>query len=180
MTQISEFSAEDYQHIVSLPYRVGMHVSYADDEEGEKDDELEMRALQASIREMAKIHHETPLIQHIAEETLKQREQWRSWEDGVFNIEPLCRQAVIALEKYASKDDVKAYQAMIVEIATSVAQAYGEFGVEEEKAEGFFGGLMQKIAGGIASGGEANHPMNVSAAEDTAIQNIKDALLGSK
>ena len=65
---------------------------------------------------------------------------------------------------------------MLVEIATSVAQAYGEFGVEEEQDEGFFSGLMKKIAGGISDGGEANHPMNVSAAEDSAIERIKNAL----
>tara|TARA_B100001989_G_scaffold250260_1_gene227034 strand:+ start:1525 stop:2067 length:543 start_codon:yes stop_codon:yes gene_type:complete len=176
MTQISDFSPEDFDLIISLPYRVGLHVSYADDEEGEQDDELEMRALQASIREMSGIHGDTPLVQEIATETLKHKDQWKKWEDGVFNIEPLCKKAIEAIEKTANKEEVKAYRAMLVEIATSVAQAYGEFGVEEEQDEGFFSGLMKKIAGGISDGGEANHPMNVSAAEDSAIERIKNAL----
>ncbi|MDH5723299.1 MAG: hypothetical protein OEY94_08280 [Alphaproteobacteria bacterium] len=178
MTQISDFSPEDYEAIISLPYRAGLSISYAEDEEGERDDQLEMRALEASIRETAKMHGHAPLIQDIAAETLKQRERWSSWEGGVFNIEPACKSAVLALEKYANEDEVKAYRKMIIEISTSVAQAYGEFGIEEEKSEGFFGNLMQKIAGSISSGGETNNPMNVSAAEDSTLERIKTALKG--
>lgn len=176
MTQISDFSPEDYDAIISLPYRAGLNISYAEDEEGEKDDQLEMRALEASIREMAKMHDNAPLVQAIAAETLAQRDKWSSWEGGVFNIEPACKTAIAALEKYANKDEVKAYRKMIIEITTSVAQAYGEFGIVEEQPEGFFANVMQKIAGGISAGGDAHHPMNVSAAEDSAIQRIKNAL----
>ena len=39
MTILSHYSPEEIEQIVSLPYRAGMNVSYAEDEDGERDEE---------------------------------------------------------------------------------------------------------------------------------------------
>ena len=176
MTQLSDFSSDDAELILSLPVRVGMHVSYAEDEEGEQDDEREMQALEACIREIAKVRAEDPgVVQEIADATLNSRDRWDEWSQGVFNIEPQCEKAVLAMQSVANGRETKDYVKMVVEVATAVAQAYGEFGESHEEPEGFFGKAMAKIVGGFSED-EDSHPMNVSAAEDTAIASITTAL----
>lgn len=172
MTQLSDFSPEEIGSIVALPYRIGLHVSYAEDEDGEKDDALEMRSLEACIREISK--NKQGLVAEIAAEVLKRKGDWERWSEGVFNIEPMCKQALLTLERKVSKDEAKAYVRMNIEVAHSVAQAYGEFG-EDAPEPGFFGKLMGTIVERMNSN-ELSHPMNVSAAEESAIERIKAAL----
>jgi len=178
MAKLSDFSAEDVDLIVSLPYRVGMHVSFADDEDGEQDDALEMKALETCFVEISKIQGGSALTQEIASEVLSSRARWETWSEGVFNIEPLCEKAVLALKAQADEGEVKAYIKMTLDVAASVASAYGEFGEEVAPEKGFFGKAMGNIIGGFAkmSADDANHPMNVSAAEDSAISRIAAAL----
>jgi len=178
MTQLSYFSNEDVELIISLPYRVGMSVSYADDEEGERDDTLEMRALAACLAEIVKMDDVSSFSKEIIGEILRLRDKWPAWSEGVFNLAPLCERAVLVLKTQASDDEVKDYIKIILEIASAVAQAYGEFGEDVEPEKGFFGKAMGKIVGGFASmsADDAGHPMNVSAVEDSVISSIADAL----
>ena len=178
MTQLSSFSGEDAELIVSLAYRVGMHVSFTEDEEGEQDDEREMRALETCVREIAKLHEGSELMKEIASEVLRSKDKWPSWSEGVFNIEPQCEKAVLVLKATASEGDVKGYIKMLLEIASAVAQAYGEFGEEQAPEKGFFGKAIGRIVGEFSglSSEDVNHPMNVSAAEDSAISSIAAAL----
>ncbi|MGH1457046.1 MAG: hypothetical protein ACRBDI_09715 [Alphaproteobacteria bacterium] len=173
MTALSDFSEQDVELIVSLPYRVGLNVSYADDEDGEQDDEREMAALEACLT--AVVHKSEGLTKEVAEKTLAMNDKWESWGQGVFNIEPLCEQASAAVLRVAGKDVAKDYVKMVLEVASAVAQAYGEFG-EEEEPKGFFGKAMTRIISGYGSSDEPNHPMNISAAEDSAISRISAAL----
>lgn len=178
MTQLSSFSSDDVELIVSLPYRVGMHVSFSEDEDGDQDDKRELSALEDCIKEIYKIHEGVGLTKEIASEVLKSKDKWSSWSQGVFNIEPQCEKAILALKVEASDGEVKDYIKMVLEIASSVAQAYGEFGEEQEPEKGFFGKALSKIVGEISglSDDDASHPMNVSAAEDSAISSIAAAL----
>ncbi len=177
MTKLSFFTDEEVNTIISLPYRVGMHVSYAEDEEGEVDDEREMRALELCIREIARLHQGEEFTKEVASAILDSRNKWAEWSEGVFNIEPQCEKAILILKEQASKEEIKDYIKMVLDIATSVAQAYGEFG-EEQKEKGFFGKVMGGIVSSVVgvSADDKNHPMNVSAAEDSAISNIAAAL----
>ncbi len=178
MTQLSCFSDEEIELLISLPYRVGMNVSYADDEGGERDDEREMHALEICIRAVSKLNEGSELVKEIAHKILDSKDKWPLWSQGVFNLEPHCEKAVLALKAHVNDDDVNAYVKMVLEIATTVAQAYGEFGEEEEPEKGFFGKAVSKIAGGFAgmSADDESHPMNVSASEDDAIASITAAL----
>lgn len=178
MGQITGFNEDELEAIVSLPYRAGLNVSYADDEDGERDDELEMEALTACLTAFVNAHDGEELIRDIAQEVLNSKDKWDKWSQGVFNIEPLCDKAMNALKPKVSAEEAKAYVKMVVEVGTAVAQAYGEFGEQPEVKKGFFGKAMDNIIGGFAgtSADDTNHPMNVSAAEDTAISNITAAL----
>lgn len=174
MTRLSDFSDGEIDLVVSLPYRVGMHVSYADDEDGEQDDEREMAALESCLA--AVVQHSEGLNKEVAAQALSQKDKWEEWGQGVFNIEPICKQAAEVVSRVASKDEARHYAKMVLEVASAVAQAYGEFGEEQEEPKGFFGKAMSRIVGGFGSADDAAHPMNISAAEDSAISRVSQAL----
>ena len=172
--QLSDLSQEDRERIVSLPYRVGVWISYTDDEEGEVDDIREMKVLEAVIRSIAQLHESSEFVQQVARETLRRRDDWSRWSQGCFDILPECQQTIGFLKNAVNDNDLKDYKATLVEIATVVAQAYGEFGdFDDEKEEGFsamIGRFVGKLSG--LSSKDADHPMNVSATEDTALSRL--------
>lgn len=177
MTILSHYSPEEIEHIISLPYRAGVNVSYAEDEDGERDDALEMAALEATIKAFALQHEGEALTKEIAAEILNRRDKWESWSQGVFNIEPLCEKAINALKTHAGEAEIKDYIKMVIDIATAVAQSFGEFGEGAHAPTGFMakiGSVMKSVISGGAQ--DEAHPMNISAAEDTAISNIRNAL----
>jgi hypothetical protein len=76
MSNIDKFTEEERLLLVSLPYRVGMWLSEADDEEGEHDDEQEMEALEEILVNFSGSEAGTPMTREIAGHTLKSREKW--------------------------------------------------------------------------------------------------------
>lgn len=87
---------------------------------------------------------------------------------------------MVILKPVASESEFKAYRTTLIEIATTVAQAHGEFNSFDAPAEEKtgFGALVGKIVSGFSdlSKDDDNHPMNVSAAEDSAITELKQIL----
>lgn len=173
MSQLSSFDTQEIELLVSLPYQAGIHVSYAEDEEGEGDDEYEMEALESAVLEVAKRHEKSDLVREVAQEILKRRDEWPQWSEHVFNLDQKCKQAVLLLNGRVSLDEARAYRSFVLDIATSVAQAYGEFGLGAVKKSGI-SGLIKKIIGKDTS--IAGHPMNMSAAEDSAIKALAAAM----
>ena len=53
MSALSNFSEDEIELLASVPYKAGAWISHADDEEGEDDDERELKALESIIKEIA-------------------------------------------------------------------------------------------------------------------------------
>ena len=180
MTSLSDFSGSELELIASLPYKVGVFVSHADDADGETDDEKEMAALEACIKAIAGLHDDQPFTAEVLGQTLSMKTEWPRWAAQSFNVPDAAREGAVLLQGRASESEFKNYCAALMEIASTVAQAYGEFGEfdDDDSSGGVFSGLVSKIAGGLSSlsADDDNHPMNVSAAEDTAINVLRDAL----
>ena len=180
MTQLSDFSAEEAELLVSLPYKVGVFISHADDVDGERDDQREIKALESCIRAVGRLHEDKPFTSEVAKAALEQKDKWPSWIDASFHAPEEARKAVAVLRGKAPEQVRKNYRAFLMEVASTVAQAHGEFSSfdEEQPEGGLFGGLVGRIAGSFKglSEDDAGHPMNVSAAEDTAISLLAKAL----
>lgn len=176
MTQITEFSGQDVDIVAGLLVQASMNVSYAEDEDGERDDELETAALEASLREVIKSEARPEIIRQIAKAALDGKGKWEIWSQGVFNIEPLCVNAMRTFKAKATEVESKEYARVVVDVATAVAEAYGEFGVEDELPTGALSAAMKKIFGRFGKKDEANHPMNVSPAEESCLETISKAL----
>lgn len=178
MTGLSAFTAEDIRLLVTLPYRAGVWVSHAEDEDGDVDDVREIRALESCIRAVARLHADQSLVGAIIAETLIRREEWNEWAAHCFDVPGDARKAMAALKGKATETELTNYHAMVMEIASAVAQAHGEFGDFGDADEGLLSGLISRIVDRFAtfSPGDAGHPMNVSAAEDSALAALSKAL----
>ena len=174
MTDLSAFSKSELELLVALPYKVGVWVGAAEDEEGESDDQKEAQALQGCIKAIAALHADKPFLKALAAQTLGLRSEWPRWADQSFNVLDDAEKAVTLLKGKVSSGDVKSYRGMIMEVATTVAQAYGEFGDWEDEGEGFFTRIAEKFKS--LSQDNKDHPMNVSAAEETAISELSIVL----
>lgn len=180
MTHISAFSAEEIELLMSLPYKVGMWLSYADDEDGESDDEQEQKALHHCLKAIADLYEEGSLVKDVLKQTLSMKSEWPRWATQAFHVPSEAEKAVSLLQSKVTEDEMKAYAAALIEIATTVAAAYGEFSSfdEEEPEKTGFGALVGKIVSGFSdlSKDDENHPMNISAAEDSAIAELTSIL----
>ena len=181
MTALSEFLPEHQNILIGLPYKVGMYMSHADDAHGEVDDEREVKALERCIRAIAGLHEDKPLTSEIMRACLASKEEWDVWGNHSFNAPDAARQAVEILTAKASEQELKNYREALMEIATTVAQAYGEFGeFDEEDEGGGLSGLLGKITSKLSgmSAEDKDHPMNVSASEGEALMVLRAALGG--
>ncbi len=180
MASISDFSGSELELLACLPYKVGVFVSHADDADGEVDDDKEIAALETCIKVIARLHEGKPFTSEVMKQTLAMKTEWPRWAAQSFNAAEDARNASSLLQGRVSEAECKNYRGALMEIASTVAQAYGEFGEfdEEDSSGGIFGGLVGKIAGTLSSlsADDANHPMNVSAAEDSALAELKSAL----
>jgi hypothetical protein len=178
MSKLSEMQPEESLLIIALPYKVGVWMSHTDDVEGELDDEREMKALEHILKSIAQVHESSNFVQEVARNTLKSREHWDIWANQSFDILGDCEKAVGLLKSHVNDNDLKDYKSTLMEIATIVAQAHGEFGeFEDDEDEGLgalIGKLVTKVSG--ASKNDADHPMNVSPAEDSALSRLAMAL----
>lgn len=180
MSYLSDFSAEDKELLISLPYKVGAWISFSDDVEGERDDELEMKALERSIQEIAKRHDDKPMVQEIMSETLKNRDKWEEWADQSFNVLREAEQAIILVRTHGSTRNAKNLRLALMEIGATVASASSELGAFDEipEEEGFFSKVISKVVDGFSSlsEGDSGHPTNISPAEDSALSRLSAAL----
>jgi len=179
MTTLNDFPDAGRNLIISLPYIVGVYVSHADDVDGEHDDAREIAALENAIKGIAKLHEGQPLVAEIMRESLAHKDQWSHWEGRMFQAPRLAEEAIALILQVGSETNAKNYRAALMEITSAVAQAFGEFGeFDEEPSKGFFGSVMDKVVGGLStlSEDDAGHPANISAAENSAIHQLQQAM----
>lgn len=182
MSFLNALSAEEKEQIVSLPYLIGLSVSNADDVEGERDDKLEMRALNGCLKAVAQRYDGVSVVAEILSETIRRRADWPAWEEtgNIYNLAPAARQAAASVLRHTDKKTARDFRAAMMEIAGAVARASGEFaafdGMDDTDQQGFLGRLLSGF--GAVSADEAHHPMNVSAAEDEVLSLLSEALKG--
>lgn len=180
MSFLSQLSAAEYELVVSLPYRAGVYVSYADDVDGEGDDAREAGALEAALRAVSDMQKNSGIACEIFIETIRMKSEWSRWQGKAFIIEDDARAAVALVKGRAGIDAARAYGAAIMEVAAAVARAYGEFGQfdEIEKNPGLLKGLVARVASGFSglTQDDRDHPMNISASEQGALSTLAEAL----
>ena len=176
MTALSDLQPEDRGLLVGLLYRAGVWMSHADDEHGEADDRREMKALAHIIKSIAKVHESSAFVQDAARETLAHHEQWPSWAEHAFDILADCEKAYATLKFTVTDDDRKDYCQTLLHIAETVAAAYGEFGQGADDDEETLAGFLGKVVGRLKGEEQDSGFMNISPAEEDALERLRVAL----
>ncbi len=179
-SNIEKFSEEEAALLVSLPYRAGVWISEADDEEGGHDDTQEEEALAEMLKKFAGMEIGSPFTKELAESILGSRHLWPKWQTQIFTIVEDSREAIKLVEAKLGKGKAKNYRLMVLRIASHVAKAADEFDDfnPEEESHSAFGGFIKKVAGTIAPSTQKDksHEANISPAERTALEELSAAL----
>lgn len=180
MTSLAHFSASEAEILISLPYRIGVFISHADDAEGERDDRREMAALKSCIRAVVDQHRDRPFAAEVMKETLRLEFEWPRWAEKAFAVHGDAEKAVSLLKSKAGESTARSYAASVMEIAAAVARAHGEFfsGPEDEQDQSALTAFFSRIIGELSvfTPEDAGHPMNVSASENEALTRLSAAL----
>jgi hypothetical protein len=177
---LEQFSDEEKNMIVSLPYRAGIWIGSVDETGSTVSDLHERVSLRDTIEKKASGLFESAFVHEVMVELKRRDVEWDKWQGQVGDILADCKSAVKIVETKMTEHDTNAYKRNMMQIATSVALAFREF---DEKA-GFFKKLgvytrigIDKILGGIKGESYSSEQLlNISLAEDLALAKLAKAL----
>lgn len=173
MPSFHDFLKEDLELIVSLPYRVGIFVSRADDAiSTRRDEKREARALRAVLESLGKQDKKCPFLAEVAEQSLSHEDHWPAWRAKKGLAEDIARSLKL-MEARLPAENVKEFRRALFHIGCVVAQAYGE---KDGDSEALAGQLIAKLSDRLFNPLDRN-PENISAAEKAALQKLKETLL---
>lgn len=179
----SELSSEECLFLMSVMYRAGICVSYADDDGAtEEDDGVELNAL-TRILSYIKSHDDVygAVVSATAWKALDHKDMWPQWAKEAEDADSVMRDAAKSahlLRKRYSKDEAKHFCKAIMVIGTSVAKSYREEVDYVEEESGVFGVLADKVNRLIEAVVDPRSlgELNVSPAEDTVLQSLHQSL----
>ncbi len=127
MAFLEQFSEDERNLIVSLPYKAGLWVSTIDDAGGTAADYKELEALERIISEKGKGMFESAFVHEVMAETCTRQQDWKAWADGADKVLVECTNAVKIIADRLAEKDIDAYRQNIMSIAVEVAKAFREF-----------------------------------------------------
>ncbi len=126
-TVLEKMTADERSLITSLPYRAGLWVSMSDDTGGDESHEKEVQALNNIIVGFSEMVFGSELLQYIMDETVKRKDEWHEWQNGVDQVPKECADALNILRDHVDDKEVNAYAQRLIEIGEAVALAFREY-----------------------------------------------------
>ena len=83
MSYLENFSEDQKQLLIALPYRAGLWVSESDSSGGDHADEAEMMALEGIITGFAQDFCKSEFVEEVMGHTLDKRAQWEEWSKNL-------------------------------------------------------------------------------------------------
>lgn len=179
MTDFSKLSPEEQNLIISLPYRVGIWISNADDNtKSRMDDKREHQALELVISRMVASHRKMPFAATAMKEVQKNKSLWPDWSQKADEQAVLqdTQKAIEVCRQKLPSAALKQYKQAVWHIGLAVAQAYGEHidPDNEMHVDRFFSWL----ASFITAPSLRKTPENMSPKEKTALKKLRAVLKG--
>jgi len=129
---LGEFTEDQRDLLVSLPYRAGRWVSESDDSGGDESAESEMQVLEGLITGYAEDFLKSEFVEELMRETLARKDDWDAWSGNLDDVPRQCREAITMLGERIEQKHALSFRQNLMEIAKSVAMAYREEGEDEE------------------------------------------------
>ena len=131
MAYLDDFTQEDRDFLVTLPYRTGLWMSLADEGGGDEAREAEQAALEALVTGFVEDYCKSEFVEELMRETLENRDIWKDWRENIETLPDECRRAVDIIAAQVQVGHVTSFKQSLMEIATAVAMAYCEFNEAE-------------------------------------------------
>jgi hypothetical protein len=177
MANLEKLSFEDQTLLISIPYRVGIWMSNAEDVESRNvDDKREQQVLELLIGRIANMNKKMPYAALIARQIEKAKGQWKGWQQNAEEkvVFKDLAQALEICKRNENKESVSQYKKLVWQVALTVAQAYNEN--YDPDGEMHVNHFFEWI-GGMFSGVKLEKaPENITAKEKTALKKLKAAL----
>ncbi|MFK7839750.1 MAG: hypothetical protein AB8B83_05410 [Bdellovibrionales bacterium] len=122
----TNFTDNQFQRLIQLPYRAGLYVSVSDDVGGEQASENEIRALENLIYGFSDGVFGSELVQHVMSETIKHKHEWKGWHDDLDKVPNECEDALAILAGHFDQKERNAYATRILSLGEAVALAFRE------------------------------------------------------
>jgi hypothetical protein len=181
MAQLEDFTKDQRDLLVALPYRVGCWISASDDTGGGDADEAELQALNVIVTGFAEDFCKSEFVQAMMEETIAREAEWAQWTHHLEDVPGECIRATDLLLERLDRKEVTSFKLTMMEIATSVAMAYREFDHSDDISHRIkiYGRVMIERLRGIITGQRArsiDEFLNISEAEQRALDSLARAL----
>ncbi len=173
-----QFSEDQELMLISLPYRVGLYVSFADTSGGFEAQEAEMQSLSNILREFAEDFCKSEFSQKVLMESLRARALWPTWSQNIESVPEQARFITDMMEPEFDERAVRAFKEVLVEIAMAVAMAFREDKDDARDAKPAAFSMLTNMLGrlmGTSNAGAFSH-MNISKNERIALSRLCKAM----
>ncbi|MBI4030256.1 MAG: hypothetical protein HY370_01125 [Proteobacteria bacterium] len=181
MAFLENFSDEEKEFLVALPYRAGVWISRTDDAGGLAADAAELEALESIINKKAAGMFESAFVHEVMAEICAGQENWARWAKHASNLPDDCRKAISLMEGRLGRHDMDGYRENVMYIAVEVAKAFREIDLGAPPSSLSFVGRIKLFLDGIAGKPkgkkyEAERLLNISYNEDRALAALSESL----
>jgi hypothetical protein len=175
---LSQLTDEERVAVVSLPYRVGLYVSFSDLSGGWDAQEQELEMLTSILREFAEDFCKGEFSQKVLAECLRGRDKWPAWSQNIDTVPAEAEMALETINLALSEKSLLDFKTVLFDIAVSVAMAFREDGDAVASSGGSF---FTKIVGlmGLTIATSTKDKLahiNVSVSERKALATLSKAL----
>jgi hypothetical protein len=171
----SQLSPDQERALISLPYRVGLYVSFSDTSGGWEAQEAELQSLTGILRQYSEDFCKSEFSQKALLECLQGRGEWPHWAKDVEKVPVDAQNAIALLSPILLEKDISDFKELLVDIALAVAMAFREHAEGPEKAEGSTQSLLARLTGWRKRPAPLDH-VNISADEKAALLRLCGAL----
>lgn len=177
MAYLQNFTTEQRELLVSLPYRTGLWVSESDEGGGEDSSTSEMQVLEGLITGYAEDFLKSEFVEELLRETLAQKSRWPAWSSDLAQVPGQCREAVKIVSERLEARDVLSFRQNLMEIAVTVAMAYREEGEGPDKISVFSGQYWNRLFSRLkGESAPSDGSENISRAERRVLMELSNAL----
>lgn len=171
--------------LTALPYRTGLWLSQCDETGGVESAQRELAALETIVISYAEDFCKSEFVEMLMRRTLARRAEWGQWQDDIDNLPAAATEALDLLVPLLDRKDISSFKHTLIEIATTVAEAYREEDEENEQPGDLFGDIRDHIVAALErlTGRYTDRPepvigrfSNISQAERVALAALAEAL----
>lgn len=174
----SQISPEDEAILISLPYRVGLYVSYADLSGGWDAQEKELQTLSGILRAYSEDFCKSEFVQKVLMESLGARVRWLLWAQNVERVPEEAAHIMKLLTPMFLPAELEGFRQSLVDIALTVAMAFretAEAAAPAAETPPRFTDLLRRIIGAEKVENPLRH-INISEQEKEALLRLCAAL----